>query len=151
MNEDFADLLRSFEDSGAEYLVVGGYAVMAYAEPRYTKDFDVWVRPDKENAIRVHRALADFGAPLEGVSVEDFATPGLVYQIGVAPVRIDILMSVEGLEFADAWSRRKRMDFGGVEAWLISREDLVRNKRAVGRPQDLLDADALEGSEPPST
>lgn len=144
MNDDFADLLRSFDRFGVEYLVVGGYAVMAYAEPRYTKDLDVWVRPSDANAKRVWAALADFGAPLEGVSVADFATPGLVYQIGMAPVRIDILMSVDGLTFEEAWEGRVRLDFGGVHGWLIGKEDLIRNKVASARPEDLLDVKALE-------
>lgn len=147
MNDDFADLLRSFDRFGVEYLVVGGYAVMAYAEPRYTKDLDVWVRPSPDNAPRVWAALADFGAPLQGVTVTDFATQGLVYQIGMAPVRIDILMSVDGLGFEEAWERRVRLDFGGVEGWLISRKDLVRNKLASARPEDLLDVKALEAAD----
>ncbi len=148
MNKDFVELLQSLENCGAEYLVIGGYAVMAYAEPRFTKDLDVWVRPEQPNATRVFRALAKFGAPLEGVTPDDFATPGLVYQMGVAPVRVDVLMSVDGLQFEEAWSNRKRLDFGGVEGLLISKEDLMKNKRASGREQDLLDLKALEQTPP---
>ncbi len=116
---------------------------MAYAEPRFTKDLDVWVRPTLDNARRTWRALGEFGAPVEQLTLQDLATPGLVYQVGVAPVRVDVLMSVDGLDFDEAWGRRVRLDFGGVEGWLIAREDLVRNKRATGRPQDRMDLLAL--------
>ncbi len=132
MNRDFADLLRSFDRCGVEYLVVGGYAVMAYAEPRFTKELDVWIRPTLENAERTWRALAEFGAPVEGVSIQDLATPGLVYQVGVAPIRVDVLMSVDGLDFEDAWPRRVRLDFGGVEGWMIAKEDLVTQTEEWG-------------------
>ena len=140
MNSDFKELLLALEKFGAEYLVVGGYAVMAYTEPRYTKDLDVWVRAETDNAHRVFRSLAHFGAPLDQMAVEDFATEGMVFQIGMAPVRIDILMSIDGVEFGDAWDRKKRLDLGGVECWVLSPEDLVVNKELAARPQDLMDA-----------
>jgi predicted nucleotidyltransferase len=143
MNPDFNDLLRCFNDSGVEYLVVGGYAVIEYTEPRYTKDLDVWVRADKSNAAVVFAALRQFGAPLDEVTPEDFAQEGYVYQIGVSPVRIDILMSIEGVTFDEAWPNRRTVDFGGLTGWLISLDDLIRAKRAAGRPQDLVDAENL--------
>ncbi len=144
MNSDFSDLLRLFNDNRVEYLVVGGYAVVAYTEPRYTKDLDVWIWARPENATRVFQALKDFGAPLAGMSALDFADLGFVFQIGVAPVRIDVLMSVDGLSFEDAWPNRVWIDFGGVEGWVISRIDLIRNKRVSGRLQDQLDVQNLE-------
>lgn len=143
MNPDFNDLLRCFNDNNVEYLVIGGHAVIEYTEPRYTKDLDVWVRAERTNASAVFAALRQFGAPLAGVTPDDFTHEGYVYQIGVAPVRIDILMSIDGLTFAQAWPNRVKVDFGGVTGLLISLGDLIRAKRASGRPQDLLDAESL--------
>lgn len=145
-NPDFRDLFAALSAQGADFLVVGGHAVMLYTEPRYTKDLDVWVRPTSENAERVFRALADFGAPLENVKVEDFAAPGTIFQIGVAPNRVDILTSLEGIEFEQAWAARTKSTYGGVPIGVLSAEDLIVNKRAVARPQDLLDVDALTRS-----
>ena len=145
-NPDFRDLFAALSAQGVDFLVVGGHAVMLYTEPRYTKDLDVWVRPTGENAERVFRALADFGAPLENVNVEDFAAPGTIFQIGVAPNRVDILTSLEGIEFEHAWTGRTKSTYGGVPIGVLSAEDLIANKRAVARPQDLLDVDALTRS-----
>ncbi len=145
-NPDFRDLFAALSAQGADFLVVGGHAVMLYTEPRYTKDLDVWVRPTGENAERVFRALADFGAPLENVNVEDFATPGTIFQIGVAPNRVDVLTSLEGIEFEQAWAARTKSTYGGVPIGVLSAEDLIVNKRAVARPQDLLDVEALTRS-----
>ena len=147
MNSDFKDLLRLFNAEQVEYLVIGGYAVIEYTEPRYTKDLDVWVRAEPANAERVFRALAKFGAPLGGVTAADFAEEGYIFQIGVAPIRVDILMSVEGLTFSEAWPNRTAISFDGSDAWVISRTDLIRTKRASGRTQDLLDVENLERSE----
>ncbi|MBI3925929.1 MAG: hypothetical protein HY319_10350 [Armatimonadetes bacterium] len=147
MSPDFKDLLQCFNDENVEYMVVGGYAVMAYTEPRYTKDLDLWIRAEPENARRAFRALAKFGAPLDQVSVDDFACEGNVFQIGLAPVRADILMSISGLTFDAAWPNKQRQDFGGITAWVISRADLIRNKRSSARPQDLLDVANLEAAD----
>lgn len=146
MNSDFAELLQAFEKYEVEYLVVGGYAVMAYAEPRFTKDFDVWVSTKGENPEKVYRALAEFGAPLGGIQPSDFATERVVFQMGVSPVRVDVIMSIDGVSFSDAWANRKRISFGELEGWVISKADLITNKVASGRPQDLLDAETLENS-----
>ena len=111
---------------------------------------DIWVRPTPENARRVHRALVAFGAPLAGISPQDFATPGLVYQIGIEPVRIDILTSLTGVEFEAAYSRRRMARYGGVPASFLGRADLIANKTATGRPQDLVDVELLNRmSDPP--
>jgi hypothetical protein len=106
VNSDFKELLSTFNDHRVEYLVVGGYAVIKYAEPRYTKDIDLWVNADNDNAAAVYKALRAFGAPLTGLTEEDFAHEGYFYQMGVAPVRDDILMSIPGLKFDEAWARR---------------------------------------------
>ena len=112
---------------------------MMYTEPRFTKDLDVWVEPTHENASNVLRALAEFGAPVGNLSVPDFMEPSHIYQIGVNPVRIDIIMNIPGVEFSEAWIRRNVVDIGGQSASFLSKEDLITAKRAAGRPQDRLD------------
>jgi hypothetical protein len=143
MNSDFSDLLRALNEEAVEYLIVGGYAVIKYTEPRFTKDIDIWVNATPENAERVVRALTRFGAPLVGVTREDFANVELIYQIGMAPTRIDIIMGVDGLEFSDCWPRREVINWDKVETNFISIRDLIANKEKVGRPQDLIDLDNL--------
>jgi hypothetical protein len=144
LNRDFSDLLSELNDEGARYLLVGGYALSSYGRPRATGDLDLWIESSLSNAEKVFRALADYGAPLERVAPEDFATPGMVFQIGVSPNRVDILTSLTGLTFAEAWENRKPTSFGGVSLFVISESDFVRNKRSVGRPQDLVDAEEIE-------
>ena len=131
-------LLNKFE---VEYLIVGGFAVMKYGEPRYTKDLDVWVHNSPENSIRVIEALKKFGAPLDhdGVTSETFAEKRLVYQIRIAPVRIDILTEITGVEFSKAWKKRVAGTFFSVPVHFISLDDLAANKRALGRSSDLKD------------
>ena len=143
MNSDFEDLLKRFNASSVRYLIVGGYAVMFYTEPRYTKDLDIWIDPRPENAGKVFRALAEFGAPLAGLSPSDFSKEGFFYQLGRPPARVDILMSVDGLSFEDAWKNRQESVLEGQVAWFVGRGDLIKNKRASGRHIDLHDADLL--------
>lgn len=140
----FKELLRSFNDRGVKYLVVGAYAVMKYTEPRYTKDIDIWVEPTGENAERVFQALAEFGAPMADVTLKDFTNRELVFQIGLPPHRIDIMMGIPPLEFPAAWDRRVTAQFEEVPVDLLSRDDLLMAKKATGRPQDLLDANLLD-------
>lgn len=143
-NPDFRDLFSALSAAGAEFLLVGGHAVMFHTAPRYTKDLDVWVRPSADNAARVHRALVVFGAPMADLTIGDLAVPGTIFQIGVAPNRIDVLTAIEGVEFEAAWRRSLSTTYGGVTIHVLSIEDLLTNKRAVGRPQDLLDVASLE-------
>ncbi len=147
VNPDFKDLFVALNAAEARYLVVGAHAVGFHARPRFTKDLDLWVDPAGENAERVRKALAAFGAPIRGLSVADLADPRTVFQIGVAPNRIDILTALEGLEFPGAWQRRVEARYGDCPIHILARSDLLRNKRAVGRPQDLLDAEALEAGD----
>ena len=105
---------------------------------------DIWIRPTGENAARVWNALVSFGAPLTELRIDDLATPEIVFQIGIAPARIDLLTSITGVDFSDAWSRREIISVEGRRLPFISRDDLIRNKRAVGRPRDLADVDDLE-------
>jgi len=150
-SSDFKELLKSFNAHQVKYLIVGAYAVMKYTEPRYTKDLDIWVEPTDENASRVYKALTEFGAPLSGVTAEDLTNIDLVFQIGVAPHRIDILMGVKGLDFAQAWERRVEAMFDDVSMRLVGKEDLLVSKEAAGRPQDLIDAASLRTSDKVST
>jgi hypothetical protein len=143
-NPDFRDLLSELSAAGAEFIVVGAHAVMFYTEPRYTKDFDVWVRPTPENAKRVRAALAAFGAPLADLSEDDLASPGTIFQIGVEPNRIDVITSIEAVAFEAAWTRRVPSTYGGVPISLLALEDLIVNKTHVGRDQDKLDVQKLE-------
>jgi hypothetical protein len=145
MNPDFLDLLRSLLDAEARFLVVGAYAVGVHGRPRATKDLDVWVDASDDNAPRVMKALSAFGAPLMGLTEEDLRRPGVGLQIGVEPGRIDVLTTISGLTFGEAWPGRKDASFGeGVRCSVIGLDDLLRNKRAAGRPQDLADVAALE-------
>ncbi|MCX6030436.1 MAG: hypothetical protein NT169_14205 [Chloroflexi bacterium] len=143
VNSDFTDLLRIFNDNRVRYLVIGGYAVVQYAEPRYTKDLDLWISTDTINAEAVYQALRGFGAPLAGLTEADFAQPGYFYQMGVPPLRVDVLMGIPGLEFDEAWQRRVAVDFDGLLVTFISQSDLIQSKLASGRPQDLIDAELL--------
>ncbi len=146
VNSDFSDLLRLFNVHGVRYLVIGGYAVIQYAEPRYTKDLDIWISTDLDNAEAVYAALREFGAPLAGLTPADFAEEGYLYQMGVPPMRVDVLMGIPGLEFEHAWERRVEVDFDGLPVLFICREDLIAAKIASGRPQDVIDAEALSQS-----
>jgi predicted nucleotidyltransferase len=146
VNSDFSDLLQLFNDNKVKFLVIGGYAFIQYAEPRYTKDLDLWINTDTQNASAVFKSLKEFGAPLINMTEDDFAEEGYFYQMGIPPVRVDILMGISGVEFEEAWGRRKDVDFDGLTVPFISKEDLIATKRASGRPQDLVDADVLSQS-----
>src|ERR1700683_1071298 len=113
ISSDYKDLLSIFNAAGVRYLIVGGYAVMVHAEPRYTKDLDIWVDQSGPNAQAVFNALARFGAPLKGLLPANFTEPRVFYQIGMEPVRVDIMTSVSGLDFGSAWERRLIVDFDG--------------------------------------
>jgi hypothetical protein len=143
MNQDFLDLLRAFADSNVRFLIVGAYALAVHGRPRATGDLDVWVEPTADNAARVIQALAQFGAPLEKVSAEDFSRPGIVFQMGLPPVRIDVLTELSGLTFQEAWPGRLQASFGPLTVDVIGREDFIRNKRATGRIKDAGDIESL--------
>ena len=144
-------LLRLLGDLEVEYLIVGGFAVMKYGEPRYTKDLDVWVHNSARNSARIVEALRKFGAPLDHdrITPDTFSGNQVVYQIGIAPVRIDILTEITGIEFSNAWSRRVASTFFGVPVHFISLGDLVANKRALGRGSDLKDLQQKEKNPKP--
>lgn len=143
--EDFRDMLLALQNANVKFLVVGGFAMGAHGHSRMTKDIDVWVERDKGNAERVYAALAEFGAPLDGITPEDFTLQDVIYQVGVEPIRVDILTSVEALSFSDAYANRVNDVLFGVKVACLSKEDLIANKRSVGRTQDLADIERLEG------
>jgi hypothetical protein len=143
VNPDFLDLLSSFAAHDVRFLIVGAYALGLHGRPRATGDLDVWVDPTPENAVRVLAALADFGAPLTEVSTDDFSHPGIVFQMGLPPARIDVLTELSGLAFEEAWSGRVLAPFGPAEAPFIGRDAFIRNKRATGRAKDLGDLESL--------
>lgn len=146
LNPDYFDMLKAFNAGGVNYLIVGAYAYGFHVEPRTTKDIDIWVDPTPENAERVYQALAAFGAPLAGIQTQDFCNPDVVYQIGVPPNRIDILTGLESISFDEARRNRQEACYGGEKVYVIGREDLIKVKRAAGRPQDLEDVRSLEAS-----
>jgi hypothetical protein len=148
VNPDFLDLLRSLCDAEARFLVVGAYAVSYHAEPRATGDLDLWVEANPDNARRVYRALAAFGAPLDQLTVADLADARTIFQMGVPPRRIDILTSLTAVTFDEAWRGRVEASYGGLRFPLLGRDALIKNKRAVGRPKDLLDLELLEKHAP---
>ena len=147
MNSDFNDLLKLMDQFQVRFLVVGGYAVIRHTEPRFTKDLDLWIEATAENAERCFLALASFGAPLAGLGPLDFTQQGYIYQMGVPPFRVDILMSMRGLTFDQAWLRRVVDTVDGVSISFLSKVDLIESKLAAGRPQDLLDVESLRKTE----
>ena len=140
---DFRELLSLFNAEHVRYLIVGAFALAHYGRPRYTKDLDVWVDRSGENPRRVFRALAKFGAPLVGVSERDFADPDVVFQVGIEPLRVDVLTDISGVSFSNAWERREESVYGEVPVHVIGKRDYLDNKRASGRPSDLRDVEAL--------
>jgi len=148
MPTDLKELLRAFNDHGVKYLIVGGYAYGVHAEPRATKDLDIFIRSDEENSQAVFRALAQFGAPLDGLSPADFMD-GSTFQIGQPPARIDLLQHIDGISFDEAWKNRiEGLIEGDVQIMVMSKNDLIRNKLASGREQDILDVKRLRAAAP---
>lgn len=144
LNPDYRDMVECLLKEGVDFMLVGGYAVALHGWPRTTFDIDFWVMANPENAKAVMRAVTAFGAPLMGLTETDFHRPGMVFQIGTEPQRIDIISAVDGLDYADAVCRAEKMNVDGLEIKVVSLDDLIVNKRASGRPRDIADALALE-------
>lgn len=144
MNSDFKELLTILNACQVSYLVVGGYAYIHYAEPRFTKDIDLWIQPSRENAVRLREALIQFGGWVEGMTLEHFTTERTMFQIGLPPCRVDFHTSIPGLDFRPAYAARKIADIDGLAVPLISLTDLIIAKRTSGRDQDLRDVAGLE-------
>ena len=146
--EDLRQLLLALNAHGVEYLVVGGWAVGYYAEPRFTKDIDIFIRSSVKNSEAVFRALADFGAPLVGVTPADFRDSSTsVFQLGFAPSRADILQSIDGVNFDEAWEKKTAFTLEGISVYVISAEHLIQNKLRSGRLSDLADVEAIREAE----
>ena len=143
---DFKELLLAFNANNVEYLIVGAHALAAHGHVRATKDLDLWVRPDESNAQKVLQALSDFGAPLGGLTADDLSKRETIFQIGLPPLRIDVLTDIDGVVFAEAWADRLETLFGGVPAFVISRHHLITNKKTTARMQDLADVQQLEAT-----
>ena len=144
LNEDYRDMLHALSDEKVKFILVGAYALAAHGYPRATMDIDIWVMPSPENADAVLRALRRFGAPLHNLTKEDLQKDGTVFQIGVAPRRIDIITAATGLQFEETYRNSISVNIEGVEVHIPSIDDLIRNKRATGRTRDLADAETLE-------
>jgi hypothetical protein len=144
LNEDYREMLQALAGEKARFLLIGAYALAAHGYPRATMDIDLWVMPTRENAEAVLRALRRFGAPLHDLTREDLERDGTIFQIGVAPRRIDIMTTASGLKFDEAFAHAIPIMIEGLEVFVLSVADLIRNKRASGRTKDLADAEALE-------
>jgi hypothetical protein len=143
LNPIFHEILSAFRAAGVEFMVVGGYAVAAHGVPRATGDIDLWVRPTPANAAKVMLALRAFGAPLAGIAADDFVALDLVYQFGRPPNRVDVLTAIDGLEFDAAQTRQVLLTVEGLEVAVPALADLIANKLASGRPQDVADVHRL--------
>ncbi len=144
LNEDYKDMLHALSDEKVRFLLIGAYALAAHGYPRATMDIDIWVMPSPHNAEAVLRALRRFGAPLHNLTKEDLQKDGTIFQIGVAPRRIDILTAASGLQFEEAYGSSLSVNIEGIEVHIPSINDLIRNKKASGRTKDLADVEALE-------
>ncbi|MCD6440944.1 MAG: nucleotidyltransferase [Candidatus Marinimicrobia bacterium] len=146
LNQDYKEMLSTLLEEKVNFLIVGAYAMAAHGYPRATGDIDIFIQPNETNAEKVYNALIKFGAPLKNVSTEDFSTPGMIFQIGVTPRRIVIINSIDGVSFEDAYSDRIIVEIESLPVPVISKENIIKNKEATGRPRDKLDADNLKNS-----
>jgi len=146
LNQDYKEMLSILLENKVDFLLVGAYAMAAHGYPRATADLDIFIRPDLENAKKVYKALADFGAPKDSVTIEDFKKPGTIFQIGVIPRRIDVINEIDGVSYEEADKDKVIVDIEGLKVPIISKPKLIINKKAAGRDKDRLDAIRLENS-----
>jgi predicted nucleotidyltransferase len=144
LNQDFKEFIRSLNDNHVRYLVVGGYAVALHGHPRYTKDIDIWIEMNSDNAVKVIKALSQFGFGSLDLKTEDFLVPDEIIQLGYPPSRIDLITTLPGVDFATCYNSRVQVEMDGVVVNFIDLENLKKNKRASGRHQDLADLENLE-------
>ena len=147
LNNHYKDILSILSEKKVKFLLVGAYAMAVHGFPRSTMDIDIFIMPDPENAPLVFQALEDFGAPVSDLSIEDLKKEDLIFQIGVAPCRIDIITSIDGIKFEDAYIRSEIVDIEGISIHVLSKQDLIINKRASGRKRDIADIEMLESEE----
>ncbi len=143
LNEDYRDMLRILLGDEVRFLVVGAYAMGAYGYPRATGDIDIWVDTSPKNSKKVYASLAKFGAPLTNISEQTFTEEGIIFQIGIAPRRIDIITHIDGVRFEDAYESKEVIEVEGLHIPFISKDNLIKNKRSTGREKDKLDVDYL--------
>ena len=143
LNKDYKEMLQILLDNKVRFLVVGAYAMGAYGYPRATGDIDIWVEASSDNSEKIHQSLSEFGAPLSEVTKTTFCEEGIVFQIGVAPRRIDIITKIDGVDFNKAYSDKQKMEIEGIKIPFLSKEDLIKNKESTGREKDQLDAKYL--------
>ena len=139
LNPDFRDMLSCLKEASVEFLIVGAYALAAHGLPRATGDIDILVRRDDVNSRRIMQAIAKFGAPTSDLSEQDFTSPDMVVQFGVEPCRVDLLTRISGVEFDDAWRNKVKVEVDGLELYVLSKTDLLKNKLAAGRDKDKSD------------
>jgi len=144
LKKDFSDMIKIFLEEQVRFLLVGGISINLYGYIRATKDMDLWIEANKENALKVFKALAKFGAPMQDISVQDFEKEGMIFQIGIDPIRIDIITTITGVKFEEAIQNAKIMEIDGINIPTISIQDLIKNKKASGRHKDLADVEVLE-------
>lgn len=145
MNADYVDMLKCLNKAGVDYILVGGWAVNMYGYIRATVDLDIWVLADADNAKKIYTAVAEFGAPVSHMKPEEFAEYGMIFQIVVAPCRVDIISKISGVSYTDAVTRAVPKTIDGIPVRVISLDDLIANKKASGRAKDLADVEVLEG------
>ena len=143
VEKDFEGLLKLFSNNKVKYCIVGAYAVAFYAKPRYTKDMDILIEPETENAKRIVKSLNEFGFKSLGLKKEDFIQKGTIIQLGYEPVRVDIITSIEGCSFKEVWKNRKSGMYGEEKVFFIGKNELIKNKKASRRKQDKVDLDIL--------
>lgn len=144
LNKDFREFIAALNANDVDYLLVGGYAVGFHGYPRFTQDLDIWVRPTEKNARKVLQALIDFGFPSTRLTINDFLSPDTEFQMGYPPFRMDVMNSIEGVQFENCFKRRSYVDFDGVSISVIGLNDLKKNKKATGRKKDLVDIEHLK-------
>jgi hypothetical protein len=147
LNEDYKEMLQILLNNEIKFLIVGAYAMAAYGYPRATGDFDLWIEASLENSKKIYKSLSEFGAPISNITEETFSEKGIIFQIGVAPRRIDIITHIDGVDFKEAYESRKNIEIENLPLPFISKENLIRNKQSTGREKDKLDADYLKKNE----
>lgn len=146
IEKDYEDLLRLFNKHKVKYCIVGAFATAFYAIPRYSKDMDILLEHGLENGRRIVRALEEFGFKSMKVTAKDFAEEGRIVQLGYEPIRADLLTSIDGVTFKEAWEHKKKGSFGGIKVFFIGINELIKNKRAVMRKQDEADLEILRSA-----
>jgi hypothetical protein len=144
LKPDFKDFLRLLNKHEVKYLIVGGYAVMKYTEPFYTKNMDIWIEATAENAERTYQALREFGAPMADLAVQDLTQPHIVFQFGMAPARVDVMTSIDAVIFSEAWKNRVQTSLDDIPVSIISLDHLMQNKRSANRDTDKIHVARLE-------